>query len=227
MKFLWRCGLCWIACSLFPFLTMANEPAPASKHVALIFDDGPVPAQAEAFRELFAQEQVRVTWAYVAREVQQHPELARAAQAAGHEVANHSFSHQHARQIDDEALRTEIVAAQHVFTATLDVAPAWYWKPFAESDPRQAALWQEAGIRDFGFTPQVWSNDWDRGQTAEQIFAAATTGVVDGSLIIFHEWREETLAQMPAILAELRRQGCTFLTISELARYWEAKSANE
>ncbi len=204
---------------------MANESSP--KHVALIFDDGPVPAQAEAFRELFARERVQVTWAYVAREVQQHPELARAAQAAGHEVANHSFAHQHPTQLDDEALRHEIVEAQRVFATELAVAPVWYWKPFAEADPRQGALWGEAGIRDFGFTHQVWSNDWDRGKSAAEIYAAATDGVQDGSLIIFHEWREETLAQMPAILAELRRQGCTFLTVSELAAYLDRKSAAE
>jgi peptidoglycan/xylan/chitin deacetylase (PgdA/CDA1 family) len=38
-----------------------------------------------------------------------------------------------------------------------------------------------------------------------------------GTVILFHEWRRETLQQLPRILAELRREGCTFLTFSERA----------
>ncbi|MCF3648761.1 polysaccharide deacetylase family protein [Synoicihabitans lomoniglobus] len=204
---------------------MAAESAP--KKVALLFDDGPIPAQAAAFRTLFAAENVRVTWAYEAKEVAAHPEIARAALAAGHEVANHSYAHLHPQQIDDAALRHEIVDAQKVLTAELGVAPRWYWKPFTEADPRQGALWAEAGIRDFDMSPQVWSHDWNTAVDAEAIYRNATTNVGDGSLIIFHEWRAETLAQMPAILAELKRQGCEFVTISELAAYLESKAAQK
>ena len=64
---------------------------------------------------------------------------------------------------------------------------------------------------------------WNPAVTAEQIYTNAVTGVEDGSLIIFHEWRPETLAQMPAILAELKRQGCVFVTVSELATYLGSK----
>ena len=206
----------------FTVSVMAAESPP--KHVAIILDDGPVPAQAAAFRELFAKEDVKVTWAYVAREVAAHPELARAAVAAGHEVANHSFAHLHPKSLSDEELHHEIVVAQEVYAAQLGEAkPVWYWRPFTEADPRQPKYWQEAGVKDFGFTHQVWSHDWNPAVTAEQIYTNAVTGVEDGSLIIFHEWRPETLAQMPAILAELKRQGCVFVTVSELAMYLESK----
>ena len=63
---------------------------------------------------------------------------------------------------------------------------------------------------------------------ASSLVAAATAvsspqvardAVPDGSVILFHEWRKETCDQMPAILAELRRQGCVFLTFSDLAAH--------
>jgi peptidoglycan/xylan/chitin deacetylase (PgdA/CDA1 family) len=54
---------------------------------------------------------------------------------------------------------------------------------------------------------------------AEDIRCRATTDVKDGSVILFHEWPDETLAQLPAILKELRRQSCVFETFSELAEY--------
>lgn len=223
MQPLWRLLLGWTGLTLTALSLMA-DPAVTPKHVAIILDDGPVPAQARAFRALFAQERVVVTWAYVAREVQKFPEVAQAALAAGHEVANHSFEHLHPKQLDDAALRHEIVDAQAVLTKVLGRAPTWYWRPFTEADPRQGALWSEAGVKDFGFTHQVWSNDWNSQVDAAQIYHDATTGVQDGTLIIFHEWRAETLQQMPAILAELKRQGCTFLTISELASYLQQRN---
>lgn len=141
--------------------------------------------------------------------------------AAGHEVVNHSLAHRHPAECSDAELREDIVEAQRVLTAELGVAPRWYWKPYAEADPRQAAGWAEAEIRDFGFTHQVWSHDWNPEVDAAAILRNATTDVRDGTLINFHEWRRETREQMPAILAELRRQGCVFLTVSELAAYLE------
>ena len=52
-----------------------------------------------------------------------------------------------------------------------------------------------------------------------RLLVAATTGVTDGCVILFHEWRAETAEQLPAILAELKRQGCVFLTFSQLVAY--------
>jgi peptidoglycan/xylan/chitin deacetylase (PgdA/CDA1 family) len=58
--------------------------------------------------------------------------------------------------------------------------------------------------------------DWDRQTTAEQIRERSIQGVEDGTVLLFHEWRQETVDQIPAIIAALREQGCVFLTFSEL-----------
>jgi peptidoglycan/xylan/chitin deacetylase (PgdA/CDA1 family) len=76
---------------------------------------------------------------------------------------------------------------------------------------------KRAHIEVYSLKQVVVSQDYDRSVGAEDIKRKATTGVKDGSVILFHEWRDETLQQLPAILAELRRQGCVFLTFSELA----------
>jgi len=65
----------------------------------------------------------------------------------------------------------------------------------------------------------VVSEDYNRSVGGDEIQRKATTGVVDGAVILFHEWREETLERIPAILTELRRQHCVFLTFTGLAAY--------
>ena len=44
----------------------------------------------------------------------------------------------------------------------------------------------------------------------------ATTDIKDATIILCHEWPQHTIAELPAILAELKRQGAEFVTFSEL-----------
>ncbi len=209
--------------SILPPASAADQRP--SCHVALIFDDGPVPAQAEKYLALFAREGIHVTFAYVAQNARQQPATARAVQAAGHEIVNHSFSHLHPGELDDAALAHEIVDAQHVLAGVLGAAPRWYWPPFLEGDERMPALLARAGIERYEPRHLRSSDDWNREVGADEIQRRATTGIVDDTVILCHEWREETLARMPAMLAELRRQGCVFLTFSELARHVRANAS--
>jgi peptidoglycan/xylan/chitin deacetylase (PgdA/CDA1 family) len=196
-------------------------------HVALVFDDGPFPEHAPKLLELFAKEGIHVTFSLVASNVVAHPDTARAIVAAGEEVANHSFGHQHPKTLDDAALEHEIVDAQKIIAEKSGFTPRWYWPPFVEIDDRVRATAVKAGIEVYPLKKLVVSQDYDRSVNAAEILRRATTGVTDGSVILFHEWRDETLAQLPAILAELRRQGCVFETFSELAAYNRASPGAE
>ena len=188
-------------------------------HVGLMFDDGPFPEHAPKLVALFAREGVHVTFGSVATNVELHPATAKAVLAAGHEIANHSHSHRHPKDLDDAALEHEIVGAQKVIVATTGYAPKWYWPPYLETDERHRATAAKAQIEVYSPKHLVVSEDYDRTVSAEEIQRKTTSNVADGSVILFHEWREETFERMPAIIAELRRQRCVFLTFSELAAY--------
>jgi beta-galactosidase len=191
--------------------------APAAKRVALVFDDGPRPADAEPLLAVLAKEDVRVTFALVGDRVNENPATARAIVAAGHDVANHSQTHSHAKDLDRDALDREVAAAQQSIKAAIGAKPRWYWPPYLEVDARLRAAVSRAGLVLY-YPPKhlVVSMDYDRSVSGAEIYRLATTDVQDGSVILFHEWRAETREQLPAILAELRRQGCTFHTFTEL-----------
>src|ERR1017187_4527505 len=133
-------------------LTGMFSPAPLAAaetnaiHVALVFDDGPFPEHAPKLLELFAREGIHVTFSLVASNVVAHPETARAIVAAGHEVANHSFGHQHPKPLSDAELEHEIVSAQKVIAEKSGFTPRWYWPPFIETDDRVCAMAAKAGI---------------------------------------------------------------------------------
>jgi len=196
------------------FSVSAAEPV---KRVALVFDDGPKPANAGPLLELLAREKISVTFSLVGDRVNENPGAAKAILAAGHEIANHSQTHSHAKDLDDAALNHEVASAQQKITEATGLAPRWYWPPFLEIDDRvRAAVARTGGLTIYLPHHLVVSKDYDPTVPAAEIYRLATTDVRDGSVILFHEWRTETREQLPAILAELRRQGCEFLTFSRL-----------
>jgi peptidoglycan/xylan/chitin deacetylase (PgdA/CDA1 family) len=134
-------------------------------------------------------------------------------------MINHSYAHLHPKDLDDAALEHEIVGGQHALRETAGIAPRWYWLPFAEQDERMVPLLDKAQIAAYLPRNFVSSDDWRSEVDGDGIRKRATTGITDGTVILFHEWRKETLEQLPAILAELKRQNCVFLTFSELEGY--------
>ena len=88
--------------------------------VALTFDDAPVPQTTEAVLATLAEKQVRGTFFAIGAQMAAQPQLAQRIVAAGHQLANHSWSHPRfllkspafiAREIDDT--EAQIRAAGH------------------------------------------------------------------------------------------------------------------
>ena len=187
------------------------------KRIALIFDDGPDPVRTDTILAVCKKLGARVTFGQVAQNARENPALVARVTAAGHEIANHSYSHEHPGALDDAGLEQQVIGAQRVFEQTLGIKPAWYWPPYLERDERLVPLTESAGLKLFDPKHLVVSGDHDRELPAEEIRARALTGVADGSVILFHEWRDETVQLLPGILAELKAGGCEFHTFSEMA----------
>ena len=210
-------GLLLLLCAGALGLAAADQPA--RKRVALIIDDGPDAAQSARYHELFAREGVRVSFAHVGRNVNAHPALTKAAAEAGHEIVNHSYTHPHFKGLDDAAIRKEVADTQAAVAKATGRKPVWFWSPFGDWDDRIAAAVRAEGLEHFP-APRFHfldTRDWDQVTTSEQIRTRATTGVRDRTIILCHEWPQKTLAEMPTIIAELKRQGVEFVTFSELA----------
>jgi peptidoglycan/xylan/chitin deacetylase (PgdA/CDA1 family) len=207
--------------SLATGLSLVAADQPARKRVAIIMDDGPFSAHNAAFLELFAREKIHITFAHVGQNVVAHPELARAVVAAGHEIANHSYTHPHLKTLTNAEIEMEIADTQAAEGKAAGYTPKWFWAPFLEHDDRvDAAVRRAAGIEHFPFTKYHFTStdDWDAKTTAEQFRQRATTGIVDGTVILMHEWPEVTLENLPAVITELKKQGAEFVTFSELAK---------
>jgi peptidoglycan/xylan/chitin deacetylase (PgdA/CDA1 family) len=195
---------------------------PARKRVAIVMDDGPIPEHNAAYLALFAREGVKITFSHVGKNVVAHPELTKASAAAGHEIADHSYTHSHMKEMPDDAIIKEIADTQAAVKAATGRAPAWFWAPFLEHDDRvDAAVRKAGGIGHFPFMKYhfISTNDWEASTTPEKFRELMTTGIVDGTVILTHEWPKVTFENLEGVIAELKRQNVEFVTFSELAAH--------
>ncbi len=216
-KFRLRSLLVALFC-LTAVLSLGAADQSAHPRVALVIDDGPIPEHNAAFLALFAREHMHVTFSHIGKNVVAHPELTRAVVVAGHEIINHSYTHPHLKTLSDLDLEREVAATQAAIKSASGYTPKWFWAPFLDVDDRVLAVVHRVGLEQFPWKSQhfIGSLDWETGITGQKFFQLCTTGIEDRTVILMHEWPEVTLANLPAVIAELKKQGVVFVTFSEL-----------
>src|SRR5262249_59188660 len=70
-------------------LTHGSDPA----QMALTFDDGPNDPHTLHLLDVLARHQAKATFFLIGRYVLERPDIARAVQAAGHAIGNHTYNH--------------------------------------------------------------------------------------------------------------------------------------
>ena len=199
-------------------------PASGGKVVALTFDacegraapalfDQAILATLEAEKVPFT---VFVTGLFARRNA---AELTRLAHLPFVEVENHSFDHpQHMERLDAAAIRREVEDTDRLVEDLTGRRPRFFRFPAGSFDP--AAL---AAVEATGHKVVHWSfasGDPARGLTPEHLRDWVLSRTRPGGILIFHVKGRApaTGAALPAILAELRRRGYSFVRLDEVIK---------
>ena len=96
--------------------------------IALSFDDGPHPRLTPVILDILEQYGIKATFFMVGENVGYYPTAAKAVAEAGHEIANHTFSHRKFGRMTEEEMRREILSCQEALasvggTATRFIRP--------------------------------------------------------------------------------------------------------
>jgi peptidoglycan-N-acetylglucosamine deacetylase len=190
----------------------------AERVVALSFDDGPRPGHTEEVLRILAAHDVKATFYLVGSDVLRHPAQARAIVAAGHEVGNHSFSHRRMLLMSDATIRDEIERTDQAIRAAGYGAPLTFRPPYGK---KLFGLPQYLEQR--AMTSVTWDvepeSQADVGADPARITRHIAEQVQPGSIVLLHVMypsRAPSMQALPATIAELKRQGYTFVTVSAL-----------
>ncbi len=190
-----------------------------NRAVALTFDDGPDPRWTPRVLDVLAAHGARATFFLIGRRAAAAPDVVRAIADAGHEVANHTWSHPSLWLCSPRRTEHEI-ARGHVTLAELTgVAPRHFRPPWGMVNAAMGRALTRTGERCVFWSLQP---EGLRPRSAEAQAEYVVTRVSPGAIVDLHD--AEGVAGAPArlvaalgtMLDGLRDAGYRLTTVAEL-----------
>lgn len=127
--------------------------------MALTFDDGPNDPHTLRLLEVLGRYKAKATFFLIGRYVRQRPDIAREIKAAGHVIANHTFSHPNLIFLSATRLRQELEDCRMALEDAVGSPAPLFRPPFGGRRPNVLRT-----ARRIGLTTVMWSvtgYDWN------------------------------------------------------------------
>jgi peptidoglycan/xylan/chitin deacetylase (PgdA/CDA1 family) len=182
--------------------------------IALTIDDGPNPVYTPQVLRLLDKYQVTATFSMIGIEVDSYPGVAREVAAAGHVIANHTWTHANLPWLAPVAIADQMSRATGAIHQVTGRVPTLFRAPYGAWSP---AVLQQCALT--GMTPLAWSvdpRDWSRPGVSS-IVGNIMRSTRTGSIILEHDGggdRAQTIAALKIVLPRLLAAGYHFHTPS-------------
>jgi peptidoglycan/xylan/chitin deacetylase (PgdA/CDA1 family)/Flp pilus assembly protein TadD len=187
------------------------------KLVALTFDDGPHPTRTPPLLEALRTLRVPSTFFVVGKRAEESPELLRQMIRDGHEIGNHSYSHPNLTYLTPVAVQRELCRTSVIVRDATGRRPVFYRPPGGNFNGATADA-----AASLGMAGGYWTVDAYKFENAPFTPTALARFVLQkvrpGAILLMHNAPDNTIAALPEIVAGLRAQGYTPVTMSELLR---------
>lgn len=179
--------------------------------VALTYDDGPgKPAVEDRLLREAATAKLRLTYFLVGKRVAADPSAAQRISAAGHEIANHTFSHPRLNRTSSATVKSQIKKTDKTLEAATAQAPELVRPPFGALDRSAAsALGRPAIIWD------VDTGDW-KHKDVDRTVSAVSADAKPGSIVLMHSIHPTTVDAAPKVFRTVTDKGLYPVTVSQL-----------
>jgi peptidoglycan/xylan/chitin deacetylase (PgdA/CDA1 family) len=180
--------------------------------VCLTFDDGPHPLITPWVLDILRQHEAKATFFIVGSQVEHYPELLSRIIEDGHELANHSYSHQRLADLDPSWVWAELRATEEAVERIVPARMRFFRPPGGRctADTLRVAS-------SMGYVTALWTHntgDW-RKPAPDEIVRAATRNAAAGAIIMMHQDDAPSCLALPAILEHYAGMGLSFKTLSE------------
>jgi peptidoglycan/xylan/chitin deacetylase (PgdA/CDA1 family) len=184
------------------------------REVALTFDDGYSPTALRQILGILKREKVVATFFPYGWAVHQDPAGWHTVVSDGYPIGNHTLRHVILTTLTAEQVTTEMTRGRRTIDLYSDGRSANFMRP-----PGGAfnAITAKAVLKAGYPTIVMWdvdTFDW-QGPSAATITARAIRGT-NGSIVLMHSGPSNTPKALPAIIANYRARGFTFVTVSEI-----------
>jgi peptidoglycan/xylan/chitin deacetylase (PgdA/CDA1 family) len=189
----------------------------SSKIVAITFDDGPTPEGVDAVLRELEPRGIKATFFLIGNRMERFPGQAERLVSAGHELGNHTYSHQ--RNLGrSQSFYAEEIAKTDRLLQRAGSRTTLFRPPFGKRLIGLPLEVERAGYRTIMWDVEDQPEKYDQPQAyANDILAR----VRPGSIILIHPmYRHNQTAKdgLPIILDGLKAKGFEVVTVSELLK---------
>jgi peptidoglycan/xylan/chitin deacetylase (PgdA/CDA1 family) len=184
--------------------------------IALTFDDGPEPVYTADVLAILRQYGVHATFFMLGIWVQRYPDLAKAVQANGHAIGNHSWSHPDLTKLSSDDIQQQLASTVKVIKQALGVRPMLFRPPYEALDRRVLSI--AASLKLSTILWDVDPADWML-PGAPAIASSVLSHLHDGAIILMHDGggiRSQTVQALPTIIQQAHARGYQFVTIPQM-----------
>lgn len=206
----------WMNSRTFQFFGgLTNRVSTSQKLVALTFDDGPT-QRVEPLLALLREKDVRATFFLVGSDIGKSPQLARDIVQAGHQVGNHSWSHQRMVFRTPAFVRGELQKTDAAIRDAGYLGDILFRPPYGKKLLVLPWVLRQQGRRSITWDVEPESDE-KTAQSSQLIAQAVLAQAQPGSIILLHPmYSDKALEALPAVIDGLRQQGYLFVTVDGL-----------
>ncbi len=184
----------------------------------LTFDDGPIPEETPWVLAQLARYGARATFFCVGDNLARHPDIARAALAAGHRLGNHTHRHRSAWATGRADYLADVARCQQLLREIDPGAPGPAEIPLFRP-PYGRFTWPLLRALRPGFRVVMWSvltRDYDPDLSPQECLRLTLAATRPGDVVVFHDSQKASARLrhvLPQVLAHFARRGYEFATL--------------
>ena len=204
--------------------SIVRQGDPGPHQVALTFDDGPDPTWTPKILKILKDKHVPATFFVLGTQAQHYPDLLERIAREGHEVGNHTYTHQNIAETSDEQIELELNATTRLIEAVTGHSTAYFRPPFGiDGTPTQPGEVRSLHVvRDLGYLTVAESidpDDWERPGAEAILDRVKRQRAAGGAVILLHDGggdRSQTVAALPEIIDYLKERGDLLVPLSRI-----------
>lgn len=180
------------------------------KRIALTFDDGPHQNVTSQILTTLQKYEVKATFFVIGQNVAKYPDVVKKADAYGHEIASHSWSHKNLTKLNAQQMHAEIDRANEAICDATGKIPTMYRPPYGAIDEK---------VREtIDLTPVLWNIDtldWQH-KSPKKTLANLKAQAKDNGIILMHDIHQQSADALEEVILYLKDEGYEFVTTSQL-----------
>jgi peptidoglycan-N-acetylglucosamine deacetylase len=164
-------------------LTHGSDPG----QIAFTYDDGPNDPHTLHLLDVLARHDAKATFFLIGRYIKQRPDIARAIQAAGHAIGNHTDTHPNLILVSESKLKQELSNCRTALEDAISAPVTLFRPPFGGRRPNVLRT-----VRAMGMEPVLWSVtsfDW-KARSAQYIVNKVSKQLdrtTQGEIVLLHD----------------------------------------